>query len=94
MPIQHQTISRPRPTGHVNCPAETAARVRTFVARWGLKIAARAWGLDDHTVTRAAAGFNLQACVLGVVEEGLEMSDTELEAFVRAAQDRRLSAGR
>jgi hypothetical protein len=77
-------IDRPRPTGHVKTPAELAIRVRESVARWGLNPIAKACGLDPHTVTRVAAGFDVQACVLDVVREGLDTPEADMAVFFNA----------
>jgi hypothetical protein len=78
------TAPRPRPTGHVLTPPETGRRVREFVKRRGLKVAAKVFMLDPHTIARVGAEFTVQAIVLDVIAEGLRMSEAELAQFERA----------
>jgi hypothetical protein len=73
----------PRHGGFVRPSAETSAKMRAFLARWGDQVAARMFALDRHTCARCAAGLTMQAFALHVIEEGLKVPDDEVQAYER-----------
>lgn len=86
--MMSNSLSAPRHRGYLRPSSETAIKVRVLLARWGETVVGRAMGLDPHTVIRCAAGVTMQGLALNVIEECVEMDESEFAAVERAVKAR------